>query len=230
MIYVAWDVLGLDEPTGRRRTGAGMASSRPTLELPLTERRRLLEDLGLPLASEGGGFALSHLTRRTSTDALEDGLRGGARPAQRGPHGQGPDLDLLAGPARLRLAEDEEGARDDRLRGRRRRGRARQAPRRAVRLHVRGPRRGARPAGHDRQGVQRPDRRRDRDDDPLVRGAHHQPPRPLPGRRADGRRRGRLRRDPPLEPPQVRASRCASRASRGCAWTRTPARPTRSRP
>ena len=34
-----------------------------------------------------------------------------------------------------------------------------------VGLHVRGPRRGERAAGHDRQGVQRPDRRRDRRDD-----------------------------------------------------------------
>ena len=70
VIFVAWDVLGLDEPAG------GGADDRdgvvaPTLELPLTERRKLLEGLRLPLASEGGGFALSHLTEAGSTDALE---------------------------------------------------------------------------------------------------------------------------------------------------------------
>ncbi|MBI2780581.1 MAG: ATP-dependent DNA ligase [Chloroflexi bacterium] len=73
VIFVAWDVLGLDEPG---RPGAGGGSARdgvvaPTLELPLTERRRLLEHLDLPLASEGGGFALSHLSEATSTDELE---------------------------------------------------------------------------------------------------------------------------------------------------------------
>jgi DNA ligase 1 len=71
VIYVAWDVLGLDQP------GPGGAAERdgvvaPTLELPLTERRRLLETLELPLASEGGGFALSHLTQADSIDALEN--------------------------------------------------------------------------------------------------------------------------------------------------------------
>jgi ATP-dependent DNA ligase len=71
VIYVAWDVLGLDRP------GAGEAAAdrdgvvAPTLELPLTERRRLLEELALPLASDGGGFALSHLAQADSVDALE---------------------------------------------------------------------------------------------------------------------------------------------------------------
>jgi DNA ligase 1 len=70
VIYVAWDVLGLDE------SGVGGADERdgvvaPTLELPLIERRRLLETLDLPLASSGGGFALSHLSEAESIDALE---------------------------------------------------------------------------------------------------------------------------------------------------------------
>ncbi|MEO5705176.1 MAG: ATP-dependent DNA ligase [Candidatus Limnocylindrales bacterium] len=64
VIFVAWDVLGLDEPSHD-----GVVA--PTLELPLTERRRLLEQLQLPLASEGGGFALSHLGEAQSIDALE---------------------------------------------------------------------------------------------------------------------------------------------------------------
>jgi DNA ligase 1 len=78
VIFVAWDVLGLDRPAAvSDGTGAeaiepvrdGVVA--PTLELPLTERRRLLEGLGLPLAADGGGFALSHLSEADSTDALE---------------------------------------------------------------------------------------------------------------------------------------------------------------
>jgi len=70
VIYVAWDVLGLDQP------GPGGSADRdgvvaPTLELPLTERRRLLESLELPSVAQGGGFALSHLTQADSIDALE---------------------------------------------------------------------------------------------------------------------------------------------------------------
>ncbi|HEY8238628.1 MAG TPA: ATP-dependent DNA ligase [Candidatus Limnocylindrales bacterium] len=73
VIYVAWDVLGLDEPSS---DAAGATADRdgvvaPTLELPLTERRRLLEGLHLPLAEDGGGFALSHLSEAESIDALE---------------------------------------------------------------------------------------------------------------------------------------------------------------
>jgi DNA ligase-1 len=73
VIFVAWDVLGLDTPSadtpGREPKRDGVVA--PTLELPLTERRRLLERLGLPLADEGGGFALSHLSEADSIDALE---------------------------------------------------------------------------------------------------------------------------------------------------------------
>jgi DNA ligase 1 len=75
VIFVAWDVLGLDQPGGGSGD-SGAAAERdgvvaPTLELPLTERRRLLEGLTLPLADDGGGFALSHLSEADSTDALE---------------------------------------------------------------------------------------------------------------------------------------------------------------
>jgi len=70
VIYVAWDVLGLDEPASAGAAGRDGVVT-PTLELPLTERRRRLEGLGLPLASEGGRFALSHLGAAESTDALE---------------------------------------------------------------------------------------------------------------------------------------------------------------
>jgi DNA ligase-1 len=70
VIYVAWDVLGLDQPgPGGRADRDGVVA--PTLELPLAERRRLLEGLDLPLAEQGGGFALSHLSQADSVDALE---------------------------------------------------------------------------------------------------------------------------------------------------------------
>ena len=86
-----------------------------------------------------------------------------------------------------------------------------------------------RQAGQDRQGVQRPDRRRDRRDDPLVRGPHDRPLRPLSAGRADRRRRGRVRRDRPVEPAPVRATRSDSRGSRTSGPTRRPTRSTRSR-
>ena len=70
VIFVAWDVLGLDQP-GTEDAGLRDGVVAPTLELPLTERRRLLEALDLPLAERGGGFALSHLTQADSVDALE---------------------------------------------------------------------------------------------------------------------------------------------------------------
>jgi DNA ligase-1 len=71
VIFVAWDVLGLDEPTGDADSLARDGVVAPTLELPLTERRTLLEHLRLPLAAEGGGFALSHLSEADSAEALE---------------------------------------------------------------------------------------------------------------------------------------------------------------
>jgi DNA ligase-1 len=63
VIYVAWDVLGMD-----RDADAVVAS---LLERPLTERRRALEALDLPLAAQGGRFALSHLESVDSVEGLE---------------------------------------------------------------------------------------------------------------------------------------------------------------
>ncbi len=63
VIYVAWDVLGLDRDEG--------AAVTPLLEQPLVERRRRLEALDLPLAGDGGTFALSHLVSVDSVDGLE---------------------------------------------------------------------------------------------------------------------------------------------------------------
>ena len=63
VIYVAWDVLGMDRDQDAVVT--------PLLERPLTERRAALEALALPMAEEGGRFALSHLASVDSVDALE---------------------------------------------------------------------------------------------------------------------------------------------------------------
>jgi DNA ligase-1 len=68
VIYVAFDVLGL-----------GRGEDRPVealLREPLEDRRRTLEGLRLPLAGDGGVFALSHLVSVSSEDALEDAFLG----------------------------------------------------------------------------------------------------------------------------------------------------------
>jgi DNA ligase-1 len=76
VIYVAFDVLGLrngsgDTAAGDARNGTEADTVAPLLEAPLEERRRRLESLELPLADDGGGFALAHLSTADSTDALE---------------------------------------------------------------------------------------------------------------------------------------------------------------
>jgi DNA ligase-1 len=63
VIFVAWDALALDD--------GGGGEVRPLLDVPLAERRRRLEALALPLAAEGGRFALSHLVSVDSVEALE---------------------------------------------------------------------------------------------------------------------------------------------------------------
>jgi len=63
VVFVAFDVLGLGP--------GGVAPVRPTLDLPLEERRQLLTSMDLPLADAGGAFALSHLASADSADALE---------------------------------------------------------------------------------------------------------------------------------------------------------------
>jgi DNA ligase 1 len=64
VIFVAWDALGLDDDDGG-------GAVRPLLDEPLTERRRRLEALALPLAADGGRFALSHLVSVDSVNGLE---------------------------------------------------------------------------------------------------------------------------------------------------------------
>ncbi len=63
VIFVAWDALALD------RGGDGVV--RPLLDAPLTERRARLEALDLPLAADGGSFALSHRVTVATADELE---------------------------------------------------------------------------------------------------------------------------------------------------------------
>jgi ATP-dependent DNA ligase len=63
VIYVAFDALGLGP-------GGGVPVE-PLLRHRLEDRRRRLEALALPLALDGGAFALSHLVSVTTADALE---------------------------------------------------------------------------------------------------------------------------------------------------------------
>ncbi|HEY8870368.1 MAG TPA: ATP-dependent DNA ligase [Candidatus Limnocylindrales bacterium] len=63
IIYVAFDALGIG--------AGGGAPIEPLLREPLAERRRRLEALALPLAEEGGRFALSHLAEAHSILELE---------------------------------------------------------------------------------------------------------------------------------------------------------------
>ncbi len=69
VIYVAFDVLGLRRHDASAPESAAVVS--PLLERPLSERRAALDGLRLPLADDGGGFALSHLSQADSIDALE---------------------------------------------------------------------------------------------------------------------------------------------------------------
>ena len=56
-------------PSGGNGTAA--AAVTPLLQVPLVERRRRLEELGLPTVGEGGRFALSHLVTVDSVEALD---------------------------------------------------------------------------------------------------------------------------------------------------------------
>jgi DNA ligase-1 len=64
VIFVAFDALGLG--------AGGGAPVEPLLRLPLDERRARLDALALPLADDGGGFALSHLVSVESAAGLEE--------------------------------------------------------------------------------------------------------------------------------------------------------------
>ena len=127
VIYVAFDAARRSAPGGGRRRSS-RCSREPLRRAPRAGSRP--STCRSPTTAAGSPARTSAAV--DSVDGLEAAFADGPRPAQRGADGQGPDERLLAGPARPRLAEDEEGARDDRLRRRRRRGRPRQAPRRPV--------------------------------------------------------------------------------------------------
>jgi ATP-dependent DNA ligase len=62
VIYVAFDLLAV---------APARAAAVPQLDRPLRDRRVALESLALPLAADGGVFALSHLASAGSVDELE---------------------------------------------------------------------------------------------------------------------------------------------------------------
>jgi DNA ligase-1 len=77
VIYVAFDLLAVGPRSEGPRSGGPRSGGRdggqiePLLRVPLRERRRRLEALGLPPAGEGGRFALSHLVTADSAAALD---------------------------------------------------------------------------------------------------------------------------------------------------------------
>jgi ATP-dependent DNA ligase len=64
----ALDRAALD---GHARNGLGAGAVVPLLAVPLAERRRRLESLGLPTVALGGRFALSHLVTADSVETLD---------------------------------------------------------------------------------------------------------------------------------------------------------------
>ncbi len=78
VIFVAFDALGLGPDDRGASNGSGgqpPEAVEALLREPLEDRRRRLETLRLPLAGDGGVFALSHLAAVTSVDGLEDAFR-----------------------------------------------------------------------------------------------------------------------------------------------------------
>ena len=72
VIYVAFDLLAVgprSDPNGEG--AAAIPAVEPLLAKPLVERRTRLEALALPLATDGGRFALSHLVTVDSVEALD---------------------------------------------------------------------------------------------------------------------------------------------------------------
>ncbi|HEY7936479.1 MAG TPA: ATP-dependent DNA ligase [Candidatus Limnocylindrales bacterium] len=67
VVYVAFDLLALADPA----VNGVEPLAEALLDRPLSERRRRLEGLELPLADSGGSFALSHLVSVDSADELE---------------------------------------------------------------------------------------------------------------------------------------------------------------
>ena len=125
VIYVAFDLLAVG-PRG--------AAIEPLLRLPLRERRVRLEALHLPGVP---GLATSNLLTAATAGEIARLFTAAQERGNEGLMVKDPEFDLHAGPAWLRLAEAEAPARDTRLRGGRCRGRSRQAPWRALRLHLR---------------------------------------------------------------------------------------------
>ena len=217
--------LGRAGPGPGRRRGGRAAARSPARPSAVAR----LEGLDLPLAADGGRFALSHLVTVDSVDGLEaafaeararrnEGLmvkdpRSEYSPGRRGLGWLKMKKALATLDCVVVGVEVGHGKRHGVLSD--------------YTFAVRDDETGS--AGHHRQGVQRPDGRRDRRDDPLVRGPHDHDPRALPGGRALGRRRGRLRRDHALRPATGPASRCGSRGSRACARTSRRPRSTRWR-
>ena len=221
VILVAFDALAVG-PGGDRPV-------EPLLRLPLTERRARLDALDLPTVDAGGRFARSHLVVATDVDTLETAFTDSRARRNEGLMVKDPDSQYAPGRRGLGWLKMKKAlATIDCV---------------VVGVEVgHGKRHGVlsdytfavrdtetRPAGQHRQGVQRPDRRRDRRDDALVRGPHDRPLRPLPPGRTDRRRRDRLRRHRPVSPPRLGLLAALPADRPRCGRTRRSTRSTRSR-
>ena len=171
-----------------------------------------------------GGRGPGELRRRD-----RGGLQRRARPRQRGTHHQGPGEPLHARPARVGVAQAQEGTGHARRGGRRRGVGPRQAQQRAQRLHVRRARREHGGTQDHRQGVLRPDGRGNpRTDDPFP--AEASSPRAASTTRSSRTWcwKSRSTRSSPARGTRA-GCRCVSRASKRSGATRRRARSTRWR-
>ena len=221
VIYVAFDILAHGK--------GGGAAVEPTVRLSLRERRQLLDALDLPNVP---GMATANLLTASTSEELQTIFDAAQERGNEGLMVKDPDsiytpgrrgygwmklkrplatLDCVVvgvevghGKRHGVLSDYTFAVRDDRPRLRR-------------------------PAGHDRQGIQRSDRQGDRRDDRVLPGAHDAAAGPFPRRRAHGGGRDRFRRNPSLQSPRLRAMRSVSRASFACGLTRTSTRSTRCR-
>ena len=186
--------------------------------------------LGLPLAEDGGAFALSHLVSAASVDDLEAAFGDARGRRNEGLMVKDPTSGYSPGRRGLGWLKMKKALATHRLRRRRRRGRPRQAPRRPVGLHVRRSRRAETgklvTIGKAYSGLTDAEIAEMTawfEAHTLERFGRYR------AGRADRRRRGRVRRHRPVDPPSIRLCAPLPADRRAPARQDRPTRSTRSR-